>query len=189
MQSGGGSCTVKRFWRAKFKGKEGLMLGPGDRLERYILNGRLRRWDNSIQSWRASDSDGAEVVLRLYYMTAYERHYGYSSTDVSGVALALVPKLDSMISQRAGTGVAPWLRYHLNRDLNILIACRRYYPDRLVDRFPPRDAGNEQSDPVLLRALAEIASAVDALGAHQIDLNNLLMDGGHAFLSDFAPVL
>jgi hypothetical protein len=36
------------------------MLGPGDRIERYLLKSRLRRWDNSIHSWRASDSDDAK---------------------------------------------------------------------------------------------------------------------------------
>jgi hypothetical protein len=122
-------------------------------------------------------------------MTAYEGHYGCSSTDLRGVASALVPELNSMISQGVGTGIAPWLRYHLNRDLKVLIACRRYYPDRLVDRFPPRSSGDEQRDPVLLRGLADIASAVDALGAQEIDPNNLLMDGEHAFLSDFGPAL
>ncbi len=175
------------------------MLRVGESIEQYVLTAPLPR-DQEIayvQTWRAVDSSGTEVVLKIFFVNISDDYGGRE--DLSGMVTRAVPELDRLRAAWLPRSIAPFLRYHWSTDERRLVLCRRYCRDRLVDRFPAGRA-DDRPHPGMLNAFAEIAEGVDALErqwaggnaqAHalRIRVNNLLMEGEQAFLADFAPFL
>jgi hypothetical protein len=136
--------------------------------------------------------------LRFYSTVVFDDYY--SSTDLGDFVSQMIPELDRLVSLPGATGVGLWNSYQVNREQNLLILCRRYYPERLVDRFPAGAGATEPADADLLHAFAQIAQGVDTLGtdsayspvvgtAPTISSHNLLLNGRNAFVSDFGLAL
>ena len=167
------------------------MLKPGDIIENYVLNVQLGRKGWYIETWRARDKHGFDVIVKLHHTTVHD-DYDSQRHNLTQKIAEILPQIEHLVSLPSMPGVASWLRYHFEPDRRYLILCRRHYPDRLADRFPvnPTGARNRGPDPDFLEAFQEIAKAVDLLQeniAETIPIvpSNLLMEGSQAYLADF----
>ena len=107
------------------------MLNPGDIIENYVLNVQLGRKGWYIETWRATDKHGFDVIVKLYHTTVYD-DYDSQRHDLTQKIAEILPQIEHLVSLSSIPGVASWLRYHFEPDRRYLILCRRHYPDRPV---------------------------------------------------------
>ncbi|WP_019499926.1 hypothetical protein [Pseudanabaena sp. PCC 6802] len=158
----------------------------------YQLIAELGSQGNYIQTSRAKYAK-AEVVVKLHSTFVQGERDLWTGSDLRDRVDRLCPYFDSLVAMPPTPGVAPWLRYHNLHRQRCFIICRRYYPERAIDRFRPEQ---EVPDPLpgldLVTAFQSLASGLDylsdRLGGHYypaITPNNIFMDGEQAVLADY----
>ncbi|GAB4516098.1 MAG: hypothetical protein OHK0046_20770 [Anaerolineae bacterium] len=126
---------------------------PGD----YRLTTKLSKHKYFMATWRATSTGGDDVALNLYSTTTYDSDPGYDPHDLHEAFEVLLPTLELLRTLPPTPGLAPLLNYIYDPDVLILV--RKFYHDRLNDRYP---AGKISADTVLENA-RQLATTFDAL--------------------------
>jgi hypothetical protein len=174
------------------------MFKPGDIVPGgYRLGERLGYKGFYIHSWRASDRHGKPVLLKIYHTVTSDDYPG-APHDLRSQIEGFIWPIDSFVKLAPVMGLAPWITYHIDYAAKWLILCRKYYPDRLIDRFPVLRAEDRHKHPnqALLQAFQEIATGLDQLRQFMepksLTFNpspdDLLMDGPDAVVADWGTV-
>jgi hypothetical protein len=145
-----------------------------------------------IRSSRAKDTNG-EVVVKVYSTFVQGEYDLWTGTDLRSQVDQLCPYFDSLVAMPATLGVAPWLRYHHLHRQGHFVLCRKYYPERAIDRFRPQLAVlNDRPTLDLATAFQSLANGLDYLRdrlggnyAWAFTPNNIFMDGNQAVLADY----
>lgn len=176
-------------------------LQPGMTVGTYTLTEHLNDYQSNgimLPTWKAHD--GQDYVLRMELL--FNRHGDYWHTasipyesktyGIGHLAASKAKQIDPLLALPPIPGLATLLDcgiYEPTDTLSALVICRRYYPQRLTERFPP-DADHPPT-PALLDAFAVIAQALDTLSAHLPELDfdlspgDLLMDGDSPVIVDY----
>jgi hypothetical protein len=117
----------------------------------------------------------------------------WTGNDLRAEVDRLCPHFDSLVAMPPTPGVAPWLRYHNLHRQCYFVLCRKYYPERTIDRFQPESAVLNDSPALdLVTAFQSLASGLDYLrdrlgGDYDraFTPNNIFMDGEQAVLADY----
>lgn len=158
----------------------------------YQLIAELGSQGSYIQTSRAKYAN-AEVVVKLHSTFVQGERDLWTGNDLRDRVDRLCPYLDSLVAMPPTPGVAPWLQYHNLHRQCCFVICRRYYPERTIDRFRPE---REVPDPLpsldLVTALRSLATGLDYLSDRlgesyypAITPNNIFMDGEQAVLVDY----
>lgn len=182
-----------------------LTLQTGIQIGRYVLLRLLSSWAY-IQSWRARGDDGQDYVLRIFHSTYNQQGDGkwycgfdgmphtFQAADDLRQYLVRYPADDvrTLMALPRHSNLAPLLNYELLnwKDAILGIVSRRFYPERLTDRFP----ANSEHPPLrsLLEIFFSLAQALDFLQDHMPNLNfdlapgDLLLDGDTPVIADYA---
>lgn len=145
-----------------------------------------------IQTYRAKDANG-EVVVKVHSTFVQGEYDLWTGNDLRDRVDRLCPYFDSLIAMPPTVGVAPWLRYHHLHRQRYFVVCRKYYPERAIDRFRPQSAVlNDIPALDLLTAFQSLANGLDYLrdrlgGDYDraFTPNNIFMDGDRAVLADY----
>jgi hypothetical protein len=146
---------------------------------------------NYIQTCRAKDGN-SEVVVKLHSTFVQGELDLWTGNDLRDRVDRLCPHFDSLVAMPPTPGVAPWLRYHQLHRQRCFVLCRRYYPERTIDRFRPAwEVPNDLPSLDLVTAFQSLASGLDYLsdrlggvGNLAVTPNNIFMDGERAVLAD-----
>jgi hypothetical protein len=152
----------------------------------------LDRKGDYIQTSRAKDANG-EVVVKVHSTFVQGEYDLWTGNDLRDRVDRLCPYFDSLVAMPPTPGVAPWLRYHNLHRQRYFVVCRKYYPERAIDRFQPQSAFlNDIPALDLLTAFQSLARGLDYLrdrlgGIYDqaFTPNNIFMDGQQAVLADY----
>jgi hypothetical protein len=159
-----------------------------------------------IQSWQARRNDGQDYVLRIFpcpkspslreekWASGFDGvPHTFSAKDDVYRFLTKNPGeyIGQLLALPSIPGIAPLLRYEiLDCENDVLgVVSRRFYPERLTDRFPA-DADHPPSQK-LLDILTLLAPALDTLEAQMPKLDfdlapgDLLLDGEIPVIADY----
>jgi hypothetical protein len=158
----------------------------------YRLIAELGSKGNYIKTCRAKDGN-SEVIVKLHSTFVQGERDLWTGNDLRALVDRLCPYFDSLVAMPPTPGVAPWLRYHNLHRQRCFALCRRYYPERAIDRFrPDREALNDLPRLDLVTALQSLASGLDYLSDRlggirnlAVTTNNVFMDGEQAVLADY----
>jgi hypothetical protein len=153
-----------------------------------------------LPTWKARGADGQDYVLRMELLLHGHGEYWHTASipyesklyGIGHLRQSKSHSIDPLLALPPIEGVAPLLGCTIEEptdDLAALVIRRRYYPERLTERFPP-DAAQPPSG-ALLDAFGTIAHGLDALQAHLPELDfdlapgDLLMDGDSPVIADY----
>ncbi len=178
------------------------MLSPGEVIGSYTLLNQLNDLQY-IPSWRVRGADGQSYVLRILPgVYTHDKHDKQWMTGYDGTPRAFETRaeLEQHFIQQPGKyveqlmalpeipGLAPLLGYEIiEYDDTISFAIkRRYYPERLTDRFPANAANPPEKS--LLEMFASLATTLDSLHQHLPKLDFDLAPGD-LLLNGYSPII
>ncbi len=158
----------------------------------YQLIAELGSKGDRIQTSRAKNYNG-EVVVKVHSTFVQGEYDLWTGNDLRTEVDRLCPYFDSLVAMLPTVGVAPWLRYHNLHRQHYFVLCRKYYPERTIDRFRPQSAVLNHSPTIdLLIAFQSLSRGLDylrdRLGGNYdraFTPNNIFMDGQQAVLADY----
>jgi hypothetical protein len=144
-----------------------------------------------INTWRAQDSNGQEVIVRFHWTAVHHDDFS-PGPDMRDKISQFVVQFERIINAPATVGLAPWLRYSCNPDDGYIFLVRQYYPTKLHERFGSISEITDitQRDE-LLTALKQLAEGLDNLYAKEksitVDVHedNLFVDGLQTVITDY----
>src|SRR5688500_3080068 len=116
-------------------------------IESYALGDQLGKKGWYIETWRATDEWGADVVVKIHRTRVSDDYLGSPSHDLTAPIAATLPHIERLLSLGESPGVAPWARCNFHPERAHPLLCRSPYPERLRDRFRGDPTRTRAGDP------------------------------------------